>query len=168
MAGVLRITQIRGKAQLNTGYRNVTLVLAAYKDGKLVEMPDSEARLLNSHETRGTIEYAVDIVDLDFLPLGSGKKGHCRLRASFAWPDGSSGWAERDIPKSIIDLAGSTGKMAFTEAASAGREVPLLWFVGGREVPLTAETREQVLERAKAGPLLFVTLRFDDPPTEKK
>jgi hypothetical protein len=166
LAGVLRIEQMRGRAELRAGYRNATLVLTAYKDGKPVELPDNEDRVAGGHDSAGTVKFAVDIVDLDFFPLGGGKKGHCRLRASFEWPDGSFSAVERDVPKQVIDLSDSS-KMAFTEAASAGREVPLLWFVKGGPVPVTAKTKEQVLERVKAGQLLFVTLRFDDPEKGK-
>src|SRR5689334_22069780 len=83
LAEVRRIQQLRGKAELNSGFNNVTLVLAAYKDGKKVDLSDREIPLFGAYETTGTISYAVQMVDLDFLPLGDGKKGHCRLHASF-------------------------------------------------------------------------------------
>src|SRR5207253_11237711 len=124
--------------------------LTAYKDGKPVELPDSEDRVAGDQDTAGTVQFAVDIVDLDFLPLGGGKKGHCRLRASFEWPDGSFSAVERDVPKQVIDLSDSS-KLTFREAASTGREVPLLWFAKGGAVPVTVKTREQALERGKAG-----------------
>jgi hypothetical protein len=101
-------------------------------------------------------------VDLDFLPLGDGKKSHCRLHASFRWPDGSSGSVHRDIPKTIIDLS-KCSNLTFTETASEGREVPLFWLLTGSEIPLNLKTREQVLQKVQKGRLLFFTLRFNDP-----
>lgn len=162
LAEVLRIQQLRGKAELNSGFNNVTLVLAAYKDGKKVDLPSSEIPLFGAYETSGTISYTVQIVDLDFLPLGDGKKGHCRLHTSFRWPDGSSGSVERDIPKSTIDLT-KCSNLTFTETASEGREVPLFWLLTGEEVSLNLKTREQVLKKVQKGNLLFFTLRFNDP-----
>jgi hypothetical protein len=130
LAEVLRIQQLQGKVELNSGFRNVTLVLAAYKDGKKVDLPGSEVPLFGEYETTGIISYAVQIVDLDFLPLGDGKKGHSRLHVSFRWPDGSSSSVERDIAKNVIDLSRSSN-LTFTEEASAGREVPLFWLLTG-------------------------------------
>jgi hypothetical protein len=166
LAEVLHIQQLRGKAELNSGFNNVTLVLAAYKDGHKADLTGREVPLFGAYETTGTISYAVQIVDLDFLPLGDGKKGHCRLHFSFRWPDGSTGSAERDIPKSIIDLS-KCSNLTFTEAASEGREVPLFWLLTGGEIPLNLKTREQVLHKVDKGNLLFVTLRFNDPEKVK-
>jgi hypothetical protein len=45
---------------------------------------------------------AVQMVDLDFLPLGDRKKGHCRLRAAFKMSDESPISLAKDIPKSTI------------------------------------------------------------------
>lgn len=161
LAEVLRIQQLEGKAELNSGFRDVTLVLAAYKDGRSVDLPGAEAPLFSEYPTTGTISYAAQIVDLDFLPLGDGKKGHCRLHVSFRWPDGSSGRVERDIPKSVIDLSRSSN-LTFTEVASKGREIPLFWLASGGPIPVQAKTREEVLQKANKGSLLFLTLRFND------
>jgi hypothetical protein len=161
LAEVLRIQQLHGKAELKGGFNNVTLVLAAYKDGKQADLPGREIPLFGAYETYGTIAYAVQIVDLDFLPLGGGKKGHCRLHFSFRWPDGSSASAERDIPKSVIDLS-RCSNLTFTEAASAGRAVPLFWLLNGGKIPLDVKTTEQVLQKVDKGDILLVTLRFND------
>jgi hypothetical protein len=153
LAQVLRIKQLEGKVQLNRGFHNVTLVFAFYKDGKKVDLPQSEEGLFGSYESSGVIGYAVQMVDLDFLPLGDGKKGHCRLRAAFRMPDESTVSLEKDIPKSTIDLTRSSS-FRFTELASTEREVPLLWLKTGREFPLNLKTMEQVMEKAKEGSLL--------------
>ncbi|MFL5241974.1 MAG: hypothetical protein ACJ8FY_07685 [Gemmataceae bacterium] len=166
LAQVLRIEQMEGKVELNSGFNNVTLVLAAYQDGKKVELSDSEMPLLASYETTGTISYAVNIVDLDFLPVGHGKKGHCRLRISFRMPDDSTMALEKDVPKTVIDLSQSSN-LSFTEFASSSREAPLLWMIAGGEIPVTLKTPQQVLEKVTKGNLLFVTLRFNDPTKEK-
>jgi hypothetical protein len=166
LAEVLRIQQLQGKVELNSGFTNVTLVLAAYKDGKSVDLPGSEIPLFGAYETSGTISYAVQIVDLDFLPLGDGKKAHCRLHFSFRWPDGSSGSVERDIPKKVIDLSKSSN-LTFTEAASEGRQVPLFWLLTGGEIPLNLKTPEQVRQKVQKGNFLLLTLRFNDPERKK-
>jgi hypothetical protein len=167
LAQVLHIVQLEGQIQLNAGFRNMTLVFAAYKDGKKVEQPASEHAGLGQHKKPGALTYAVQIVDLDFLPLGNGKKGHCRVRVSFRLPDESTVSVEKDIPKGVIDLSQSS-KGTFTKLASTGKEVPLLWLMEGGVVRPHPKTREEVLEGSKKGGLLFLTLRFDDPEGRKE
>src|SRR5437763_16713372 len=55
LAPVLHVERYGGQVQLNSGFRGVRLAVAAYKDGKPVELPDAEADLLGGAETGCTL-----------------------------------------------------------------------------------------------------------------
>lgn len=164
---LLRIKQLEGYVELNSGFTNMSLVVDAYKEGKPVELPDSHVSLRGaSLDTSGKIRYAAQVVDLDFLPLADGKKGHCRLRLTFFLPEGAKVSVERDIPKDVIDLSRSSD-FAFTEVASTNQEVPLLWSRTGRKTALQAKTKDDVIKEHQEGAILLLTLRFNDPKLTK-
>jgi hypothetical protein len=163
LAGMLRIEKYRGRVELTSGFRTCKLVLEAYKGGKPVALPDPEADLGADAETAGTLRYGVQVADLDYLPLGGGKKGHCRLRFALRHPDGAASWLERDVPKALLDLS-KCSNVRFTERAAAGKEVPLFWLKAGGAVPgPEVPGKEEVVSKwAKDGAVLVASLRFDD------
>jgi hypothetical protein len=163
LAPLLRVEQYQGRVELTGGFRNCTLVLAAYRGGKPVALPDAEADLGAEAETGRALRYGVQVVDLDYLPLGGGKKGHCRMRFVLRHPDGATSAVERDVPKDLIDLS-QCSNMRFTERAAAGDEVPLFWLKAGGTVPgKDVPTKDLVTsEWAKDGALLIAALRFND------
>src|SRR3954469_2236030 len=77
LAPVLHIDQYQGRVELTSGFRGCKLVLSAYKDGKPADLPDAESDLGAEAETSSTLRYGVQVVDLDYLPLGGAKKSHC-------------------------------------------------------------------------------------------
>lgn len=168
LAPVLRIKQYQGRVELNSGFRRCKLVLAAYKDGKPVDLPDAEADLLAGAETACTLRYGVQVVDLDYVPLGGGKKNHCRMRFALAHPEESASgvatsWLERDVPKDLIDLS-KCSNMRFTERAATRNEVPLFWLKAAGTVPGPAVPSKELVESkwSKDGTVLIASLRFDD------
>jgi hypothetical protein len=163
LAPVLHIDQYQGRVKLTSGFRSCKLALTAYKDGKPAELPDAEADLGAVAETSSTLQYAVQVVDLDYLPLGGAKKGHCRLRFTLRHPDGATDALERDIPKALIDLS-KCSNLGFSERAATGTEVPLFWLKAGGVIPGPDDmTREDVVAKgAKDGAVLIVSLRFNE------
>jgi hypothetical protein len=164
LASVLHIERYRGKVELTSGFRSCKLVLAAYKDGKPVDLPDAATDLGAEAEMSSTLTYAVQVVNLDYLPLGGGKKGDCRLRFALKHPDGATSAVERDVPKSLIDLT-KCSNMGFTERAATDNEAPLFWLKVGGTIPGGPDvaTKDQaVAEYAKDGSVLIVSLRFND------
>jgi hypothetical protein len=164
LAGVLHIEKYRGTVKLNGGFRTCALALAAYKGGKRVDLPDARTDLLGGAETACTLTYGVQVVDLDYLPLGGAKKGHCRMRLAFRHPDGSLAWLERDVPKDLLDLS-KCSNMGFNERAATSKEVPLFWFKTGGAVPgPTVASKDEVVSKwAKDGAVLIASLRFNEP-----
>ena len=163
LAPLLHVKQYQGRVELNGGFRHCKLVLAAYKDGKPVNLPDSEADLLADAQTACTLRYGVQVADLDFLPLGDAKKNHCRLRFMLQQQDGATSALERDIPKDLLDLS-HCSNMAFNERAATNSEVPLFWFKVGGVIPGPTVPSKELVESkwAKDGAVLIASLRFDD------
>ena len=163
LAPLLHIRRYQGRVELNSGFRHCKLVLAAYKDGKPVTVPDAEADLMADAETNCTLRYGVQVADLDYLPLGDAKKHHCRLRFMLQHPDGATSWLERDIPKDLLDLS-QCSNLGFNERAATNREVPLFWFKVGGTIPGPTVPSKQLVETkwAKDGPVLIASLLFSD------
>ncbi len=163
LAGILHVEKYQGRVELTGGFRNCKLVLAAYKDGKPVTLPDAEADFGAQAETNCTLRYGVQVVDLDYLPLGGAKKNHCRMRFAFRNPDGSTAGLERDVPKDLLDVS-KCSNMRFTERAATDTEVPLFWLKQGGTVPGpdVAGKDEVVSKYTKDGAVLIASLRFND------
>lgn len=163
LAGVLHVEKYTGRVELTSGFRGCKLVLAAYKDGKPVELPDAETDLMADAETNCTLRYGVQVVDLDYLPLGGAKKNHCRMHFAFRNPDGSTAALDRDIPKGLLDVS-KCSNMRFTERAATDTAVPLFWLKQGGTVPGpdVAGKDEVVSKYTKDGAVLIVSLRFND------
>jgi hypothetical protein len=146
----------------------MAVVFEAYKAGKKIDLPDSVIPDLGEYETNGTIQYAVEIADLDYLLLGGGKKATCRMRIAFKLADGSTSAFEKDIPKSVIDLS-DCSQFSFTERAATGEDAPILWFKTGHDLPLNLVTREDVIAKAaNEGSVLILTLRFNSGSGAKR
>jgi hypothetical protein len=163
LAPVLHIEQYQGRVELNSGFRTCKLVLSLYKDGKRLDFPGGEADLLADAETSCTLRYGVQVVDLDYLPLGGGKKNHCRMRFSLRGPDGATSALERDVPKEQLDLS-KCSNMGFTERAATNDEVPLFWFKVGGVIPGPDVPSKDLVESkyAKDGSVLIASLRFNE------
>jgi len=164
LAGVLHVEKYRGRVELTSGFRSCKLVLAAYKDGKPVTLPDAEADFGAQAETSCTLRYGVQVVDLDYLPLGGAKKNHCRMHFAFQNPDGSSAALDRDIPKEVLDVS-KCSNMRFTERAATSKEVPLFWLKQGGTVPGPDAPSKELVESKYVtdGAVLMVSLRFNEP-----
>jgi hypothetical protein len=163
LAPLLHVQQYQGRVELTSGFRHCKLVLAAYKDGKPVHLPGSEEELLADAETSCTLRYGVQVADLDYLPLGGGKKGHCRLRFTLQHPDGATSALERDVPKDLLDLS-QCSNLGFNERAATNSEVPLFWLKVGGTIPGPTVPSKELVESkwAKDGAVLIVSLRFND------
>jgi hypothetical protein len=163
LAPILHIERYVGQVQLNSAYRNASLVMAAYRNGKPVELPGAEAEVLPGAETNSAIRYAVQVVDLDYLRLGDAKKDHCRMRFALRIPEVGRVAVERDIPKDVIDLS-KCSNLGFTERAATETEVPLFWLKQGGTVPgPTVASKGEVVDKwTKDGRVLIVSLRFND------
>jgi hypothetical protein len=163
LAGVLHIEKYRGRVELTSGFTNCKLVLAGYKDGKPAALPDAEADLMAQAETNCTLRYGVQVVDLDYLPLGGAKKNHCRMHFAFQLPDGSTAGLDRDIPKGLFDVS-KCSNLRFTERAATAKEAPLFWLKQGGTIPGpdVAGKDEVVSKYTKDGAVLIVSMRFND------
>jgi uncharacterized protein (TIGR03067 family) len=162
VAPVLHIERYRVRVELTRGFRSCKLVVDVYKDGKPVGLPDHEAELAAEAGTACTLRYGVQVVDLDYLPLGGGKRNHCRMRFTLRQPDGATSALERDVPKDLIDLS-QCSNVRFTERAATDDEVPLFWLKAGGTIPgRDVPTKDQVISRwSKDGSILIASLRFN-------
>lgn len=136
VADDLNIKTRSGTIELSLPASNVRAEVEFYKDGKRLERQLNAASVALS--TNGVPEkfkkfqFAIHIVDLDFLKLGDGQAQHNRWRLKFG-TGGQSATAQTDIPKTEFDVAqeyavGTLGGQQRIE----GREnrFPICYFIG--------------------------------------
>jgi hypothetical protein len=160
---LLHIERYQGQVKLNTGFRTARLVIAAYKKGQPVELPNSDAELPIQEDTACDLKYVVQVADLDFLRLGDAKKNHCRMRMTLREPEGATVTLEHDIAKDVIDLS-KVSNIGFDERAATSGETPLFWFKQGGVIPgPRVASKDEVIEKwTKDGSVLLMSLRFGD------
>ena len=81
IAGALHIIQKSGAVELSADSPLARIEIVLYKEGK--KLPDllASAGVLAgpSQRENDRIRFALNVVDMDYLTLGDGKKEHCRL-----------------------------------------------------------------------------------------
>ena len=162
VASILHIIKRSGEVQFRGPVGKAALKLELYKDGKRLNFR-AEAGLIDMtgvDQKPDKARFSVQIADLDYLPLGGGEKGRCRLQMNLQLglpnPGGVSG--AEDVPKSMMDLSGLTGFGSFPPAASSATEVPLFYLIGNTHNVIGADTPAEVVAKNEKADVLIVSL----------
>jgi hypothetical protein len=153
----LHIRKCSGSYELKTKARSVKLVIDLYREGKKV---DSHAFSVGDHRGAESGEFSVQVIDLDFIPLGDGKKGHHRIQyaLSLGTTAGSTKW---DVPKSVFEADGAFGSHEFRPEAGTATSAPLfpmILKVRGNGGIASGRNAEDVVARNNHNDLLIATL----------
>jgi hypothetical protein len=153
----LHIRKCSGSYELNAPARRISLAIDLYREGKKI---DSHSFAVGDQEGAVSGEFSVQVIDLDFLPLGDGEKGHHRIQyaLSLGRTRGALKW---DVPKSVFEADGAFGNHAFRPEAGTATSTPLF--------PMILKTRrnsgissggsvEEVIERNKHSDILIAIL----------
>jgi hypothetical protein len=96
-------------------------------------------------------------VDLDYLPLAGGKKGHYRVHVCENISGRSCG--VEDVPKEVFDFSQIRTSSVLSVADGSPTEVPLFFVAAQTGISTDANTVQQVIEDYKEGDLLIAYLR---------
>jgi RNA polymerase sigma factor (sigma-70 family) len=102
---------------------------------------------------------SLQAADLDYLKLGNGPKGNCRLQVDMEIDSTGSGSAI-DVPKEIFDFSKVVGSSSFPATLSSAAEVPLFWLAANTTKVTGADTVQGVIDSNRDGDLLIAYLRL--------
>ncbi|HVC94229.1 MAG TPA: hypothetical protein VND64_11090 [Pirellulales bacterium] len=107
----------------------------------------------------------MNLIDTDFLTLGDGKKGHCRLHMKLSISGGGRSTIATtmlDVPKEECDLSKMTGGSDFGPEASNKDRIPLFWMIDSRTASrIGGNTPEAVVKNNPKGDLAIVYITSD-------
>jgi len=113
-------------------------------------------------------EFAIQVVDLDYLSLGGGKAGHWRLIAKLKFA-GAVSTARRDIAKDKFDFDRMSQHVdgPFDPTDETPREFPLFFILypkpdANKEVTIRAGRPSQLIKQIPDASLLIVQMVFED------
>lgn len=162
-AEILGIRTWSGTFELRREVGGPLLVLDFYREGKHVETHRAFGML--NLATRG--DFAIQVVDLDYLPLGDAKPGHWRVFAKLKF-DGIKGVTHWDIAKDKLgfgDRGGGQTTDSFGPKAGTSTDAPLFFVLypkpGARVVADRGISPSELIEQNRDSSLLIVRLVFD-------
>jgi hypothetical protein len=123
---LLHITRRSGQVVLREDPPVARLELEFYQNGK--KLPFRTLSVQHSDRVspldKRTIDFSVQAIDLDWLKLDSGPKGHHRVLLKLKHANNMMTMSG-DVPKDLFDFSKNSGWKGFTAAAGSANEVPL-------------------------------------------
>jgi len=154
----LNIKKVVGAYHLSAPVAEVRLKFLFYHNGDL-----DNSRTISHGLRAGATDsgkFALQIVDLDYLPLRDAEPGHHRLHYQIANANGSAA-SNVDIPKSTFDVTSTFGMFRFAPKAGKPNEAPLFAIVGGDTKSFAgADTPQAVVEANPEADILIAVLEF--------
>ncbi len=164
-ADALHIIQKSGTIDLSGDMPSAKIEIELYREGKKLATR-LESLGVASERNFDCIRFAVNLIDTDFLTLGDGKKGHCRLHMKLSISGSgisTNATTTLDVPKEECDLSKMTGGSGFfgPEASTKDR-IPLFWMIDSRTASLiSGNTPEAVVKNNPKGDLAIVYVTSD-------
>lgn len=165
IADVLHILQKSGTIEFSGNMpRTARIEIERFKKGEKVPRPLQSIGVMAGAIEEGSdrIRFAVNFLDTDFLTLGDGKKGHCRL--VFKLNVGAvTGTGTLDVPKEEGDFSKMTSGGNFGPKASIKDRIPLFFMIDGRTGSVSSgATPEEVVENNPNADVAIVYMRLSD------
>jgi hypothetical protein len=164
---LLHVVTRAGTFELRDKIRAARLVVEFYKDGvKLDGFNDRAGIGVDVQEAVDRGQFAVHLIDLDYLPLAGGKPGYFRIECRLGL--GTTVGGSHDVmPKDRFDVARGASGHPFGPRAAGAKRAPLFCLLARSKVFYTGGTVEEVLAKNPRGDLLVASLLIDDVPPGK-
>jgi hypothetical protein len=163
IASVLHIHKTYCEVDLGAAPRSGTFVVEfeLYKKGRKTNSPLSGGGVgVAAHSpVPRQAKISVQAVDLDYLPLAGGAKGHCRVKVDLDVGSTVCG-TSADVPKSVFDFSKVSGSSAFPATAGSPTEVPLFFLLANTNKIVGASTVKGVIESNSEADVLIAFLRL--------
>lgn len=163
LSHVLKIREVSGEYRLTQKATEVRLRLDFYKKGeKLEDWTRKFGRATTPELAADSGQVAVQIVNLDYLPLGEAKPGHHRISMQVTLDKETSSMSF-DIPKTAFDVSEVYALQAFRAKDESTTQAPLFHIIGGGvgTVRGGGRTAEEVVRDNPEGDVLVATLEFE-------
>ena len=168
VASILHIYKMSGKVRFSAPIEKAGLKIEFYKAGKPVKSQAADGGLLDVSgiaEKASAARFSLQAADLDYLPLGGGEKGACRLQLTLELvsagdrPLMSNGLGSgRDVPKTVFDFSHGGGSGAFPAEAASPTEVPLFYLLANTNEFIGASTPADVIAKNPKANIVIVSL----------
>ncbi len=96
---------------------------------------------------------------MDYLTLGDGKKGHCRLLLKIGMGTFSASITQ-DFPKQDCDFSHMISGSNFGPKVGAENRIPVFWMIGNTNSVTSGNTPEEVVRKNPKGDLAIVYIRL--------
>jgi hypothetical protein len=159
-AEVLHITQKSGTIDLSDAVSAAAYIeIDMYRKGK--KLPTVLKGLGSSDSTSDRIRFALNVVDMDYLTLGDGKKQHCRLH--FKVGVGKVGASSTfDVPKKECEFSKLTLVNDFGIKEGDGNRIPVCWMIDTNTASrITAGTPEEIVKANPKADMAIVYIRIE-------
>lgn len=159
IAHLLQVNKFVGSYRLEGKVARLSLRIDFYNKGEKSATSIGGVWLGSPEPRSRSGKYCLQIGDLDYLPLGGGKKGHSRVHLRFTEGNVSS-WKSDDVPKSVFDFSQMSGGGSFEVRASDKGEVPVFYrFAKGGSTG--GATPEEVIRNCANTDLLIAYFLFE-------
>lgn len=164
----LHIRKASGTVELTRNVTRAKLTIDLYRGGKKVHSESSSVGV-QPGQAAGVVRFVVQVIDLDYLPLGGGKKGHCRIVTTQELGKAITSTRTWDVAKDVFGgPMNGFGFQQFGPAASSATDAPLFSMivatrpdVNGREAMHGGSTVEGVVRENQANDVLIARLVFE-------
>jgi hypothetical protein len=160
---LLHITRRSGRVVLGADAPTGRLEIEFYEGGKKlpITIRGGGYDVRRSPADKRTVDFSLQAADLDWLKLGDGPKGHCRVMLKLATASVGA-TATNDVPKDLFDFRQVTGGSSFDAKAATATDVPLFWLVTDTNWVVGGPTVEKVIELNPKGKLAIAFLRLGE------
>ncbi|MBN9519329.1 hypothetical protein J0H58_12535 [bacterium] len=161
-AEVLKIVKRSGRVKLAADAPRGRLAVEFYVAGKKDAVTPSigYGTQGKGEEVRMT-RFAVQFADLDYLPLGTGPKGHHRMLLKVGTGELIAS-ITTDVPKDVFDASNGSGGGVFDADAATATEIPLFWMVARTNTVSSARTPREIVEKHSGAQVAIFTLRLGE------
>jgi hypothetical protein len=166
-ADILNIVRHSGEVILSPGrLPSAYLAIDVYIDGQKQQrtIEGSHTNWSQNVNVQGKpIDFCIQIADLDYLPLGDGKKGHSRVLLNWIPRGGGSDGFAQDVAKEFFDFSRHGQVGYFSAKESFGNEIPLFYILlTDANRTWGASTIADVIRLNPKAKVAIVCLRLED------
>jgi hypothetical protein len=163
----LHIRKASGTLELNRKVTRARLTIDLYRGGKKVRSESSSVSVQPA-QAADVVRFTVQVIDLDYLPLGGGKKGHCRIVMTQELGTHITSTYTKDVAKDVFGgPMNSFGFQQFGPAAGSATVAPLFSMVVATRPDANGQTGihgggtvEGVVQENQANDVLIARLVF--------
>lgn len=157
-AEALHIIQKSGSIDLSAEVPVARIEIELYKAGRKLTSRFESLGVSpgTSKSENDRIQFALNFIDTDFLTLGDGKPGHCRLLMKLKAGNVTS-TTTHDVSKTVCDFSKLTNGGGFGPKAATKDRIPAFWMIDSQTASLIGgNTPEAVAKNNPKGDMAFV------------